>query len=446
MTAPRVVVVGAGLAGLAAAEGLVHASPPGPAPSVVVVEAASRAGGAVWTEHTLHGRYEWGPEGWFQTPEMNLVIDRLGLPTIAATSTGGATRLALRGRLRPLPLHLASGAVPPPSSVVGLIRHGVLSPAAALRMTAEPLVALGARPAASLGEDYRRRLGAQATRRLVAPFAEGVLGSPPERLAATVVPRPVGRSLVLASLRRGPARAARARLVAPEAGMSSLVQRLAADVDLLLGTAARALVRHGRRLTVVTEAGDLAADAVVLAVPPPVAAGLVAGLATDASAALAGIATTTSAVVQVDLPADQAAVLQSFDSGGWLGAPEERPAVSAGSFAGLKWPQLGAPTRLRLVVRRPDLVSGDDHALGNAALAEAGRLLGVTPLAGSIRIHRWADALPVRAPDTAARVAAARAELPPSVRLIGTAAAGVGVSTAVAAGCQAATEVRHLLG
>lgn len=390
---PRVVVVGAGLAGLAAADALGRTVCDGPGASVVLVEAAARAGGLAWTEHTADGRYEWGPEGWFPGPELGDLVGRLGLPTVTAAETAGGTRLALRGRLRPLPLQLASGAVPPPTAVAGLVRHGVLGPAAVLRMSAEPLLSRRPRPTASLGHEYRRRLGAQATQRLVAPFAEGVLGSPPDRLAASVMPPPVGRSLVLASLwRPGRSRGGRPGLTAPTDGMSALTEALAGSladhVELQVATAAREVTRRAGRFVVVTDRGDLDADAVVVAVPPPVASVLVTGLSGEASSALAGIAATTSAVVQVDAPADQLTRLQTVGSGGWLGAPEELPAVSAGSFAGLKWPQLGAPTRLRLVVRRKDLIDGDDADLVDAALDEVRRLLGVDPRPETARVHR----------------------------------------------------------
>ena len=228
----RVVIVGAGIAGLAAAHAL-RISPPDRRPDVVVLEATSRPGGLIRTENSAEGLVEWGSEGLFAPPPMRATLAALGLELVAPSRSSSGSMLALGGRLRPLPLQLVRGSVPPPSAVVDLVRNGVLRPRDVLRILAEPVLSLHRRPPDTLAGTYGYLLGRRAMERLMAPFAEGVLGAPADQLADAVISRPHGRSLLLASLRQHTSTTS-GGMVTVAGGMSQLIDALAQPLDVRL--------------------------------------------------------------------------------------------------------------------------------------------------------------------------------------------------------------------
>jgi oxygen-dependent protoporphyrinogen oxidase len=298
------------------------------------------------------------------------------------------------------------------------------------------------RPSGTLADTYEHLLGRSATQRLVAPFAEGVFGGSTDVLADTVVPRPVEGSLVLASLLRSVRRKepesgppATDGLLAVAGGMGRLVEVLSGRLEVAVGEPVVGLDRHPNgTIGVRTEQRALSADAVVVAAPPPATAGLVRDVAPPAATALAHVVCGSSAIIHVEVAPEHQERLAALGASGWLGAPEERPAVAAGSFVGLKWPHLGCPGRVRASVRREDLLAGGDDRLMRVALDEIEAVLGVPLLREGTRLHRWDRALPLRTPDAAAQVARARAALPGDVVLVGTAEGGSGVASALMSG------------
>lgn len=225
-------------------------------------------------------------------------------------------------------------------------------------------------------------------------------------------------------------------------GMGRLVETLSEPLDVTLRAQVLGIDRRADgTITVRSEQGTFEVDALVLAVPAPVAGRLLQDVAPAAASALAQVTYGTSAVVHVEVVPERRDRLVELAASGWLGAPEERPAVAAASFVGLKWPHLRCPGRLRASVRRADLLAADDDRLLQAALDEMERVLGVPLLREQARLHRWTRALPVRTPDAAAQVAHAKGALPGNVVLVGTAEAGSGVASALASGRRGAEAV-----
>ncbi len=75
--APRVVIIGAGVSGLATAYRLGQARP---GVAVTVLEADGRPGGKVWTEERDGFRLEWGPNGFLDgKPHVARLCRDLGL-------------------------------------------------------------------------------------------------------------------------------------------------------------------------------------------------------------------------------------------------------------------------------------------------------------------------------------------------------------------------------
>ena len=120
-----------------------------------------------------------------------------------------------------------------------------------------------------------------------------------------------------------------------EAGMQSLVDALTAalgDVRVLLGQPVEALEPAGRGRWLVN---GVTADAVLLALPAPAAARLLARLSPDAEAILAGIGYASVAMVSLALP--ESGVRRALDGSGHLVPKPVQRHVTAASWASTKW-------------------------------------------------------------------------------------------------------------
>ena len=101
---PNVVIVGAGISGLALAYRLQQARPD---IDIIILEQRERPGGTVWTERRDGFQVEIGPNGFLDSKPTTLTLCRdLGLNDHLLTASESAARnrfLFLDGRLRPLP-------------------------------------------------------------------------------------------------------------------------------------------------------------------------------------------------------------------------------------------------------------------------------------------------------------------------------------------------------
>ena len=103
----RVVVVGGGISGLAAAYQLTRHAPPGhPAPEVLLLEASTRLGGAIRTHARDGFLLEGGPDAFIsEKPEALELARQLGLEArlIETNAEHRRSFIVRGGRLRPVP-------------------------------------------------------------------------------------------------------------------------------------------------------------------------------------------------------------------------------------------------------------------------------------------------------------------------------------------------------
>jgi oxygen-dependent protoporphyrinogen oxidase len=182
---------------------------------------------------------------------------------------------------------------------------------------------------------------------------------------------------------------------------------------------------------------------VVLAVPGPPAARLLAGVVPDASAAVAVLDYASVALVTLLLPGVALPALS-----GLLVPPRRGFAAKAVTFRSRKWPHL--PDRddgalVRASVGRhgePADVQRPDPELTERVHRDIGELLGRgLPAPVASVVTRWGGALPQYAVGHLDRVAAVRSVLPPGLALAGAAFDGVGIAACVRSGEAAAESV-----
>jgi len=459
MSTRRVAVIGAGVAGLAAALRLTERDP---ATEVAVFDAAARPGGTVATEHSDGFLMEVGADSMLtEKPwgvalaERHGFVDRL-IPTNPAERR---TYVVHGGALHPLPegfLMLA------PTALWPLAASPLFSMRGKLRMGLD-LILPRARGGddESLGAFVRRRLGREALERVADPLIGGIYTADPERLSlAASMPRFLEmerrhRSIILglragtsASIRHGAG--ARYGLFASHrdgmgAFVDEMVRRLPAGT-LRLRTPVEAVARDRGQWQLVAAGTPVIADAVIVSVPAYAAARLLASVDGALARALDEIEYASSATVTLGFRArDVAGRLHGF---GFVVPHAERRPLIACTYSSRKYPGR-APDGFELVraylggARRPEMVERTDTELVGAVREELRALLGITAEPVLAHTGRQQRAMPQYAVGHLERVAAIERMTEPwtGLALAGAAYRGVGIPDCIRGGEAAADAV-----
>jgi oxygen-dependent protoporphyrinogen oxidase len=441
----RLVVVGAGITGLAAAFEWRRRSPDD---EIVVLEAGDRIGGKLHRVELAGHWYDTGPEAVLaRVPEAVGLVEALGLgDRLVAPATTQASVVLPHGRY-PLPAGTVLGV---PAAADGL--EGFLSPSGVARVRAEAsLPPLHLDGDAAVGAVLRERLGDEVVDRLVEPLLGGVYAGRADELSlAATMPAlaaqlPATGSVLAAA---AAARDAGARSRGDEDGpVFATVTDGIGSLPAALVAASGAVVRlrtpaHGLRRTAngfelsVGPAADpelLTADVVLVTAPAPKAARLLSGVAPAAVEPLRGIPYASMAVVAMAFPAQDVA-----PGSGLLIPPITGRLVKGVTVSSAKWPHLaGGALLVRSSVGRfrdeSELQRADDD-LTSAVVADVGDLLGLSrPEPLQTRLVRWGGGLPQYLVGHPARVAAVRAAVAevPGLAVAGAAYEGVGVPACI---------------
>lgn len=440
-------VVGAGPAGLAAASALRAAGR-----EVVALEAAPRAGGAAWSERTAGYLLERGANTFRCGPAALAFLRAAGLEgRLLAASPAGRERFLLRGgRLVPVPLGPGAFA-----------RTPLLSARGKARLLAEPFVRRGDPRGETVAAFAARRLGAEAVEALIGPFLTGVYAGDERRLGAEAVfpslveaerrSGSIVRGLLAGAFARGRPRGRPGSWSAAE-GLGELAGALAAGLGPALRLAAK-VSRIGfedpvYRLEIEAESGPatVRARGLVLALPAPLAAGLLAPLAPEAAEALGAVEYAPVASVSLGVAADTLRTpVRGF---GFL-----VPRGEADALLGCLYPSELFPGRapaghalLTLLAggtRRPEAVELPDDRLHAALLADLDGALGLRGEPARLAVTRWPRAVAQPGPEHPRQVAGARARLArfPRLALAGASYDGVAFGDALASGAAAAARL-----
>jgi oxygen-dependent protoporphyrinogen oxidase len=446
----EVAVVGAGIAGLAAAADLAAQGR-----EVVVLEASGRAGGAARSERCGGYLVERGAQSFRIGPAASAVLRAHGLDaSLVAAAPASRERFVLcGGRL-----------VAVPASAAAFATSSLLSARGKLRLLAEPLVRRGGAAGESAAAFAARRLGREATERLVGPFLTGVYAGDEARLdAEAVFPELVAAErrrgsialgLAARALERGRPRG-RAGTWSAGAGLESLAEALASRVGGALRLRARAseiaFEESAYRIVVQSESGHqvLRAKDLVLACPASESGALLRPLAPEAAEALEAIE--YAPVASVSLGVDPRALRVAPRGFGFLVPRGEGDALLGCLFPSNLFPGRAPQGRALLTAlvggaRRPEALAWPDDRLLAAVLAELDRALGLRGEPVLLGIARWPRAVPQPACGHPGRVAALRARIGrlPGLALAGAHLDGVAFGDALASGAAAAHALREM--
>jgi protoporphyrinogen/coproporphyrinogen III oxidase len=450
----RAVVVGGGIAGLAAARRLEALAPEA---ELVLVERDEVLGGKLRTERVDGFVVEGAPDSFLARKERGVgLCEELGLgdQLIARRPEHRGSFVRRGSELHPLPEGL-TGMIP--TSLEALETTELLSSAGKARFASEADV-----PAASGDEDesvaafVSRRFGREAYDALVEPLMTGIYGGDGDQLSLRATfPQLRAIELEHGSVLRG--------LTAPPPSelppFLSLRDGMSALVDALVAGLGRAAVRLGQAVTHVSRrepgfevvlAGEeaIVADGVVLATPAFVTAELLVGLDRELAATHAEIPYASSVVVSLGYSRPDVVPLDGY---GYVVPRADGGDVLACTWSSQKW-EHRAPEEsvlVRVYLGRfggRDVTTADDRELIALARDEIA-FLGVSATPALTRVHRWPLGMPqyvLGHPDRLERIEAALAAHP-GLALAGAAYRGVGIPDCIASGEAAAESVAHAL-
>ncbi|PYO58792.1 MAG: protoporphyrinogen oxidase, partial [Candidatus Rokuibacteriota bacterium] len=350
------VIVGGGIAGLAAAHRVVEWSRErGRAVDLTLFEAADRLGGTIQTERRDGFLVECGPDSFLSEKPWALALcRRLGVEDrlVRTDDRFRRTFVVFRGRLHPLPDGFQLLA---PTRLGPFLASTLFSWPGKLRMALDLVLPRGSDPDESLGAFVRRRLGREALERVAQPLVAGIYTADPDDLAlAATMPRFLElerreRSVILAlwrAARREPGDAsgssgARWSLFVTFAdGMEELIRGLATRLPpgaVRLKERVSGVMRSGAGWQVATlDGGAIEADAVILAPEAYQVARMVRYLDPALAHLLEAIPYASSATVT--LAYRRADIAHPLDGFGFVVPHVERRPIVACTFSSVKYP------------------------------------------------------------------------------------------------------------
>jgi oxygen-dependent protoporphyrinogen oxidase len=395
-----VVVVGAGISGLACAYHLQQAGIP-----VRVLEAGTRPGGMIATEEADGFRFELGPQSFLSTEPLLGLIDALGLKHRLLHADPRAPRyIVLRGKLVPAPLA-------PPS----LLTTPLFSTATKWRLITE-MFRRSHPPAEdeSIAAFVRRKFGDELLERLVAPFVSGVYAGDPERLSLRAAFPKLHEfeekygSVLRGAMKSRPAKGTpRAGLCSFRDGMQALPRAIAGRLgdSLLLETSVTALTHskaNGKPWFEVEIERDnhretIPASTVVVAVPTDVASRILSGISGQFAPLLSRIEYAPVAVVSACYRREQ--LKGSVDGFGFLVPRSEGLRVLGTVFSSSLFPGRAPEgmvcfTSFAGGATDPKMCELSDETIVEIVGSEVARVLGITGSPVAAHVHRYARALP----------------------------------------------------
>jgi oxygen-dependent protoporphyrinogen oxidase len=467
----RIIVVGGGISGLAAAYRLTELNEQHHLGlEIALLEAGERLGGCISTERVGDFLVETGPDSLISEKPWALdLCERLGLGT-RLVSTNPARRgvsVVHRGRLEPLPEGFLLMA---PTRLRSFVATRLFSRRGKLRMAAELFLPRGdAHDDESLADFVRRRFGREALERVVQPLIGGIYAADPENLSlAATMPRflemeRAGRSVTWAmwreqrrrALNRRPDSGARWSLfLSLPGGLQELVDTIAGrlpDRSVQLGAHVIGLTWSSAKKSWIaaTNRGQLEADGVILATPAYSAAAMLSSVGPELAQELREIPYGSTATVNLAYRENEVPRALGF---GLIAPVVESRKILACTFSSIKYPGR-APDGFVLLrafvggALQPHLFEQDDAAMEAGVRRELAELLGITAEPFFRRIHRHPRSMPQYHVGHLARVQRIESQVAklPGLALAGNAYRGVGIADCVHSGETAADNLLRAL-
>lgn len=475
----RVVIIGGGITGLAAAHRLLERShDSGKQVDLTLLEAGSRIGGIVQTRVRDGFLLEGGPDSFIsEKPAALELVKRLGLePRLIETNEHNRRSFIVRQRrLLPVPegFHLLA-----PSHFWPFVKSDIFSWSGKARMALDLLLPRrdvnGGNSDESLAQFVRRRLGTEALERMAQPMVGGIYTADPERLSLrATMPRFLEmerehRSLIRALRRRDNSQTVKAGsetsgaryslFLSFDRGMQVLTDKLEERSNALgqtstrLNTTVESIALESAasggnsspQWTLKTSGNEtLIADAVCLALPAYVSSRLLGKLDPQLAAELAEISYASSATI--NLAYKRTDIPHPLDGFGFVVPFIEKRSLIACTFSSVKF--AGRAPQDQVLLRafvggalQPEMFELSEGELLSRVLGDLRDLLGIERAPLFTEVSRWERSMPQYHVGHLERVRRieARVAFLPGLVLAGNAYSGLGIPDCIRSGETAA--------
>ncbi|MFF7544593.1 protoporphyrinogen oxidase [Streptomyces canus] len=456
MSGSRVVVIGGGIAGLAAAHRLARRGA-----RVTVLEASDRVGGKLLPGEIAGARVDLGAESMLaRRPEAVALAREVGLDDRLQPPATATASIWTRGALRPMPKGHVMGVPGTAEALAGVLSEEGL---ARIEQDAElPRTEVG--DDVAVGAYVAARLGREVVDRLIEPLLGGVYAGDAYRISMrSAVPQLFQVARTHTSLTEG-VREIQARMAANqqtgpvfmgiEGGVGTLPLAVADSVrarggEIVTGAPVTELRREpsgGWR--VVAADRVLHADAVIVAAPAPAAAGLLRAEAPEAAGELDTVEYASMALVTL---AYRRSVTALPAGSGFLVPPVDGRTIKASTFASQKWGWIADENPDVVVLRtsvgrygETKILERDDTALVDVSRHDLREATGLDATPLDTRVTRWTDGLPQYPVGHHARVARIREHVAklPGLAVCGAQYDGVGIPACIASAYAAVDQIQ----
>ncbi|MEV1087048.1 protoporphyrinogen oxidase [Streptomyces microflavus] len=452
------VVIGGGIAGLAAAHRLVATGL-----RVTLLEATARLGGKLMTGEVAGVQVDLGAESVLaRRPEAVDLAGAVGLAGRLQPPATATASLWTRDALRPMPKGHVMG-VPGDPAALG----GVLSPEGLARIAEErELTPTPVGDDVAVGAYVADRLGREVVDRLVEPLLGGVYAGDAYRISMRAAVPQLFEAVkeggpLLDAVRRIQERAAARQQTGPvfqgiEGGIGTLPDAVADAVragggSILTETPVLGLTRTDAGWAVRTDTGVITADAVVLATPAWSASALLAAESPAASAELAGVEYASMALVTLAFRRSDIEAYEALRGrSGFLVPPVDGRTIKASTFSSNKWQWVADAAPGLFVLRtsvgrygEEDHLHREDGELVAVSLRDLRAATGLAARPVDSEVTRWIGGLPQYPVGHHTRIARIRDEVAklPALRVCGAVYDGVGIPACIASAQRAADEI-----
>jgi len=460
---PKIVIIGGGIAGLAAAVHLkAGAKAHNKTVDVVLLEKNNRIGGKILTEKLGNYLIEGGPDSFLPEKVWSVNLARhLGLEPemLPSNDEFKGTFIYSKNRLHSLPEGVM---LMVPTSFWPMAKSSLITWPGKLRMGMEMFIPKRtSREDESLASFVTRRLGRECLEKIAEPLVAGIHTSNPDNMSVLATfPRFVQMEQKSGSLIHGMISSMKNRThashnaPAPKTGatkltfsmsfrngMQSLSQACADHIgpdSIRLNASVRAVEPKGKGYSVVLESGEtLDADHVMIAAAAYDAAAIVKGFDETLAAQMNKIEWSSSGTVSVAFNKNDVKVpLKGF---GFIVPRIEGRRINASTYSSIKWASRAPDDKVLIRVfvgggHHEELVRDlDDAGMVEMVLEELDTVLGLKANAEFSKVYRWNKGMPKYTVGHLDRIAMIDRSLAthPGLHLIGCSYKGIGIGDCV---------------
>ena len=452
----KVVVVGGGISGLAAAYELLTNGY-----DVSVIEASSTIGGKISTVEIAGVPIDGGPDAFLvREPEMKELCSSLGVANELVAPDSRSAKIWVDGSMQALPKSQFLGI---PLDLDELSSLNLISPEGIAIAQNDLTAKDNARDDdETVGSLIRRRLGHEVMEKLVGPLLGGINAGDPDKISLkSGVPYLAAAASLDPSLIRSIQKFIRASNRNPETpvflthpeGLGKVVDALGKELEgkIILSERIESVHAKDKQWILEGQGGSYEADSVILTTPSYISGSIIETTNDKIAKLLSNIKYASMAFALFAFPSKE---ICPFDGSGFLVAKSEGLLMTACSWSSSKWKHLSdkEATFVRVSAGRAEderAFNLDNEELTSALLKELAQIVDIQAIPMESQVIRWPKSFPqyeVGHSDKVNQIQKLLRDEAPGIFVAGAAFNGLGLSACIRDGKVNAQRAESYLG